>query len=357
MNADRIRLLQTIVSDPRDRAARLAYADSLLDAGDPRGELITVEHQLETAPTPELWRRRRELIEAHAATWWPTLDYHRLRTRCGFVEGVVVASDQLPFVARLAKLEPITAVRIEDRGRIEARDWPTRVLDLAMPLDFGGVQALPIADRLEALELANYDHTTSWRWKTARCTLPRLRRLCLAGSRLGSVLRTFPHAGQLEELDLANTGDPIPFLPEDLSSLRLLRLSFCNLSEQSSETLVRRIATMPRLECLDIAGMTLYALEQLPERILRARYPDRLHVDFFHVAIDVLADGVEVDGEPRPMRCNERNLDGVRACISRGPTIIVTPTGGVLESRYATNERCLRVTVTIGDVVELVVDR
>ncbi len=67
-------LLAAVLDDPDDLASRRVYGDALIDAGDPRGELINVQCELSTAPvaTPE-WRalvvRESELLAEHAAAW------------------------------------------------------------------------------------------------------------------------------------------------------------------------------------------------------------------------------------------------------------------------------------------------
>jgi uncharacterized protein (TIGR02996 family) len=63
-----------LVDDPDDLAAHSAYADYLMEQGDPRGELTQVQLALEGAGRPEkererLRRREGELLEKHARRW------------------------------------------------------------------------------------------------------------------------------------------------------------------------------------------------------------------------------------------------------------------------------------------------
>jgi uncharacterized protein (TIGR02996 family) len=62
-----------LVDNPDDLAAHRAYADHLMEQGDPRGEFIQVQLALEEArPDKErksLQARERELFKAHAAEW------------------------------------------------------------------------------------------------------------------------------------------------------------------------------------------------------------------------------------------------------------------------------------------------
>jgi uncharacterized protein (TIGR02996 family) len=67
-------LENAVAADPDDRGAHAAYADALMEQGDPRGEFISVQLALEDAsrPTPErkkLQKREQALIEEHGRAW------------------------------------------------------------------------------------------------------------------------------------------------------------------------------------------------------------------------------------------------------------------------------------------------
>jgi len=62
-------LLQAIYDAPDDDAPRLVYADALLERGDPRGELITLQCRLAQREDRELRKREQELLEAHGKQW------------------------------------------------------------------------------------------------------------------------------------------------------------------------------------------------------------------------------------------------------------------------------------------------
>jgi uncharacterized protein (TIGR02996 family) len=74
-------LLERVYAAPDEDAPRRVLADALLDAGDPRGELISVQCQLaaveEDERGPEILRlveRERELLDQHGDAWtkgWP----------------------------------------------------------------------------------------------------------------------------------------------------------------------------------------------------------------------------------------------------------------------------------------------
>ncbi|MDQ3369019.1 MAG: TIGR02996 domain-containing protein, partial [Myxococcota bacterium] len=60
-------LLQAIYARPDDTARRLVYGDALLERGDARGELITL--QCQAARTAEQQRRETKLLKEHGLTW------------------------------------------------------------------------------------------------------------------------------------------------------------------------------------------------------------------------------------------------------------------------------------------------
>lgn len=60
-------LLQAVYDEPDDTARRLVYADALLERGDVRGELITL--QCQASLTPPQQRRERALVKEHGITW------------------------------------------------------------------------------------------------------------------------------------------------------------------------------------------------------------------------------------------------------------------------------------------------
>jgi uncharacterized protein (TIGR02996 family) len=118
-------LLRAVLADPDDDAARSVYADQLLDRGDPRGELITVQLALAKA-TPgskqhaQLTRASEALLAAHGTKW--SREVAQLTTkqfyRRGFIERVEMharnfASDG----AKLLALAPITALRLRGLDR------------------------------------------------------------------------------------------------------------------------------------------------------------------------------------------------------------------------------------------------
>ena len=67
-------LLAEVIADPRSIAPRLVYADALIEAGDPRGELIQVQCALEPLDLddparPALEARAADLLAEHEPAW------------------------------------------------------------------------------------------------------------------------------------------------------------------------------------------------------------------------------------------------------------------------------------------------
>ena len=67
-------LENALVEDPDDLAAHMAYADYLMEQGDPRGELIQVQMELEKLPRKSkkkdtLQQREAALFQGHLRPW------------------------------------------------------------------------------------------------------------------------------------------------------------------------------------------------------------------------------------------------------------------------------------------------
>jgi uncharacterized protein (TIGR02996 family) len=74
VSTERLALEKALVAHPDEVAAHSAYADYLVEAGDPRGEFIQVQLALEDASRPKaertrLQKRETQLLEEHARVW------------------------------------------------------------------------------------------------------------------------------------------------------------------------------------------------------------------------------------------------------------------------------------------------
>ena len=255
-------LLRQILADPADAALRSVYADALMTAGDPRGELIAVESALDR---PGALERRAALRDAHARTWWPELPAHRIRTERGFATAISVSPERLDSCARLFATEPIEEVELVNGPLSEPTlpfapaPWQARVRRLAVrgsirPAQFTALCASPLGAQLESLTVTGIAYPVA-----IEGGLPRCRRLCFARTGLGyaaTTLLRWRHLGALEELDLRSciiephTLDEI--LALDLAALRVLRLSGNTLGAAGTRILQQRLRQLPRLERLDL---------------------------------------------------------------------------------------------------------
>ncbi|MDQ3299533.1 MAG: TIGR02996 domain-containing protein, partial [Myxococcota bacterium] len=127
-------LLAEILADPARDAARLVYADHLIEHGDPRGELVHVQCKLENLPWDDPARRPLErqvsdLLAVDETAWTRdvralgfTDHLHQVNLRRGFVERVTVGAEQAPtLVPALRAITPLREVhaRLRDVASID----------------------------------------------------------------------------------------------------------------------------------------------------------------------------------------------------------------------------------------------
>jgi len=108
-------LLAAVCADPDDLAARLVYGDWLVEQGDVRGELVRVQCDLETARTPALEDREKELLDAYEKTITAPLArwVERAKLRRGLVEHIEIAGDTLAkHGAKIGAQHPITHLEL-----------------------------------------------------------------------------------------------------------------------------------------------------------------------------------------------------------------------------------------------------
>lgn len=189
-------LLREIAAAPESAAPYLVYADTLLQRGDPRGELVIVQHALETADvfeTVELRRREAALFEAHLDEWLGDLAQYRdcliLRWARGFIHGARLRLRERPQlrapVLRALLETPIAALVVDLRigphryahhstqpllDELCAR-WPLALRRLHLGdgfyLDLAGLEGAPL------VELAVEAHTIEM-WRGGSGALERL---------------------------------------------------------------------------------------------------------------------------------------------------------------------------------------
>lgn len=112
--ADLAQLLAFIMTNPSDEDARLVYADALLEAGDPRGEFVALQHKRAelsrrygrmAALDKEETRKERGLLREHWIDWvsplGTILDQASMTFSLGFLDACTVRADLEPERAAL----------------------------------------------------------------------------------------------------------------------------------------------------------------------------------------------------------------------------------------------------------------
>jgi uncharacterized protein (TIGR02996 family) len=291
-----------LVANPDDLAAHHAYADLLIEAGDPRGDFIQAQLAAEGEKGPQPRRplspRERELWEAHKAEWLrpltdivPDLKEHELDFARGwpyrlFVGGVTL--DQARRLFALPELRLLHELHVTDdykRQRGTAPDAPgpclrnVRVFRLGFPTYTGGtadygdgpafVYLLRGMPRLEKLFLFASDPEADVLF--ALPTLTRLRVLVYGRGAYYplAVLAANPALRRLRVLSCYPRalihGSP-PYISRDdlravvrsphLRRLTYLRLRKSDFGDAGCEELVRSGA-MKRLRAIDLSHGTI----------------------------------------------------------------------------------------------------
>lgn len=214
--------LEAAIDDDADGPANhQRYSDWLQEHGDPRGELIGLEHQLAAHPLgshgAQLRARHRELWASHRSAWLGSLiepergRHLRLEWRYGFIRKARIGH-------RL-ELEPNPDVTLQRLLSHPSARF-LRELDLSTCAERASVaQTLLEAPRttLEKLTIGRYQVDLQPAWATlTHNSMPRLKRLEVRG-RMGEMARLSLELPSLEELalNLLNLG------PTQLDSVRL----------------------------------------------------------------------------------------------------------------------------------------
>ncbi len=195
-------LLQAVLDDPDDLASRRVYGDALLDAGDPRGELINVQCTQATTTVDDpsfaaLVKREGQLLRAHEKQWaapFKGIVWRPAFTR-GFLETVLANTRKfIPAAPDLLSREPVTSIHLREvtqanAAKLGAIPGLARVATLKVVesrLDRRAVEAL-FTERLARLRHLNLyqsgigddclEHLDA-------VVFPRLERLNISGTRL-----------------------------------------------------------------------------------------------------------------------------------------------------------------------------
>ena len=249
-------LLAEVIADPRSVAPRRVYADALLEAGDPRGELIQLQCALEPlAPDdparPALDARTADLLALHEPAWT-----RELRERCALHDN----PSQLTYRRGFVEHARLRASRVRELLPMLAAHTPLRELDIDFADRFEDLGDVPGLPDLEGLRL----HRVAKDLDLARAFASwphrgRLRSLHLdSGIAAARAIAGTPGLAGLESLSLIHPRvediGELAATPH-LASLRTLRLPGVALLPGSVEALARS-ETLQSLEVLDLGRAT-----------------------------------------------------------------------------------------------------
>ena len=154
-----------IAAAPDDPAPYLIYADALMLRGDPRGDLISIQHALETAEPPiaaDLRRREADLLDVHIP---------RVRWRYGFIHAARIDSvEELEELMEIPRIESTLAeLRISGQEVLDALPWHAAFrrlyiddVDLRRMHEGDAVRIPERAKQLDTLVVASPELTFVW---------------------------------------------------------------------------------------------------------------------------------------------------------------------------------------------------
>ncbi|MBL8952750.1 MAG: hypothetical protein JNK82_18360 [Myxococcaceae bacterium] len=250
-------LWQRVHSSPYDAEARRVLADALLEAGDPRGELIVVQSQLAEVDEDErdpvlrrLAERERELLDAHGAEWvkgwpfelWPHFargfPQRQLAPVTQMVKGLARAMDLAPTLNELQFTDEDPRVWAAGFRQFAAEHRGLSLHELTLPITFspGDVAAL-VQLQVEALTFTG----GALNGLSELLQLP-LKELALEFE-MG--VRVMPNAMPLRVL--INRGNEVPSVPDAPALERL------TLDRVHTRVAPARYPLLRRLELLDTA--------------------------------------------------------------------------------------------------------
>lgn len=227
--SDASQLLAEILADPASEAARLVYADHLIEVGDPRGELVHAQCKFEKTEWDDPARRAideriADLLAMHETAWTRDVralgfDDHlqQVSLRRGFVEKVsIAAQDAARLVPALRAITPLRELNItskdgrhvEDMGpvvadlealsfRLSSRDAERRIADRIPHWPYRGkLQTLHVVGPSAAAAIAQTP------------ALASLRRLRIGGIRPDGIasLAAAAHLDKVHTLELPQSG-------------------------------------------------------------------------------------------------------------------------------------------------------
>jgi uncharacterized protein (TIGR02996 family) len=229
-----------LAASPDDANAFLVYGDWLSERGDPRGQLVAIQHALETRSTPELAHEAAALLERHADHLLGPLRRNlasglvELEWRHGFIDAARVGADTLyppreppdgsaGAVSHLLRLPAARLLRKLDVraggsavARVLAAHGATTLRDVGLADHSSYVDLVELAPSLPHLESLRLqvDHGDP----APLAALPNLRRLTIKRLQL-DIQSPFP---ALEDLVITTTMSTIGGLAAAFPRLRSL---------------------------------------------------------------------------------------------------------------------------------------
>jgi uncharacterized protein (TIGR02996 family) len=339
--------LAEIAAAPDEPAPYLIYADALMLRGDPRGDLISIQHALETAPptiAADLRRRESEILERNLDAWLGLSPTDRtactVRWRFGFVHAARItdASALRALFAAPAVAQTLAEIRIgqlPDDGDDDDWDSYQDVLD-AVPWhpalrrlhvtdgDLRGLHvAAPVripeqAKQLDTLVVQSPQLQLAWDATPVKLRALELRCPNLVAQPLLAI-REWPN---LESL-VVWTEDAAPIL-RLLSKLpRLRHLGLCGSSRLDMSQLVSH-PIMKQLTSLDLRGGTLTVTKPLQAIAAKVKLDVRFNLIGKEARTQLAAFGADVRGQRRgKLALTDRNTlfiehDRVRSAAEDG---------------------------------------
>ena len=223
------RLLAEILADPASEAARLVYADHLIELGDPRGELVQAQCKFEKIEWDDPQRRAideriADLLAMHETEWTRDVralgfDDHlqQVSLRRGFVEKVTIdAKDAARLVPALRAITPLrelyvtakTDAHIDDVGiaacELESLSFRSVARDIGRTIA-NKLPHWPHRGKLQTLHVAGPDAAKAIASTPALASLRRLRVGAIESTGLAS-LAAATHLANVHTLELPQSG-------------------------------------------------------------------------------------------------------------------------------------------------------
>jgi uncharacterized protein (TIGR02996 family) len=287
-------LLAGVLAAPDDDAARLVYADWLMEQRDPRGELISLQcalarRSLDPQRREEYRARVEQLLGEHEGAWAAGAAKAEARFfRRGFLDEVRgKAKAILPTAEELFQAEPIRRLALTDVTKEAARTLAAssflgRITHLTLQGSFGddGLGALARSPHLTSVVSLNLGPKIGPRGAAALAASPHIERvviLSLTSNALGdagaTALSRAPLSActalHLSRNEIGDEGVTALAGSRHLGNLGRLSLNF---NEEISNEGAQALAKSPHLtslRCLEIEGTEI---EKAGVKALRKRF-------------------------------------------------------------------------------------